>query len=101
VLTPKACHQGLRPKANLFGLEPLDGLILFPVLYICTVLLGAMVWGVALTIVLAAILRLLKWNQLPGYSSALLLYLVYPPHNPVLGTDTAPQYPRGRTGGAS
>ena len=93
MLTPKTCHQGLRPKASLFGLEPLDGLVLFPVLYICTVLLNAVVWGVALTLVLAVILRLLKWRQLPGYSSSLFLYLVYAPHSPVLGTETAPRYP--------
>jgi hypothetical protein len=100
MLRQKACHVGLRPKSQLFGLEPIDGLMLFVPLYVCTALLHRIVLGVAVTVLLAVVIRVLKWGRLPGYSSALLAFLTLPAHTPVLGRERAPHYPATRRGGA-
>jgi hypothetical protein len=94
MLEPKACHQGLEPKSNFFGLEALDVLLLVPPLYVCAVLLHQILLGIGVALVLAMALRVMKWGRLPGYSLALFLYLVLPEHNAALGYDRAPPYPR-------
>ena len=94
MLRAKNCHQGLRPRTRFFGIEPVDGLILFPPLYVCTALLHQLVLGIGLVVLLATVIRLLKWGALPGYSSALFDFLTLPSDSPVLGHDRAPKYPR-------
>ncbi len=101
MLRQKACHQGLQPRTRIFGLEPLDGLMLFPPLYLCTALLHDIALGIGVTVLLAVVIRLLKWGRLPGYTAALFAFLTTPAHTPVLGEDRAPRYPlRGIQRGA-
>ena len=93
MLKAKACHQGLRPRAQFFGLEVVDGFILLPLFYICGVLLGHLLLAVGLTGALAVVLRVIKWGRLPGYSSALVWFLLLEPFSVALGHDRAPAYP--------
>jgi len=94
MLHPKVCHQGLKPSTKFFGLELLDALLLFPVLYVCGVLLHQFFLGLVATLVMAAIIRIIKWGRLPGYTLDLALYLVVSPTQSALGYDPhAPQYP--------
>ena len=93
MLTSKHCHQGLRPRSNFFGLEPLDLLVLFPGIYICIVFLHRPFIGLILTGITALAIRVLKWGRLPGYTLSLATYLFVRDHNPVLGHDNGPHYP--------
>ena len=76
MLRPKPCHVGLRPRARIFGLEPLDVLLLFPALFVCAVLLGQLLLGLVVTVLLGVAIRVVKWDRLPGYSLTVLRYLV-------------------------
>ena len=96
MLQPKPCHQGLKPTSKMFGLEPLDAMLLFPCFYVCGVLAGHFLLGLGVTLVMAVIIRVIKWGRLPGYSMDLILYLVVRPASPALGYDHAPSYPRVR-----
>ena len=90
MLQPKACHQGLRPRTRLWGLEPVDCLLLFPALYVCVVFLKQPLLGALVTIMSALVLRIVKWGRLPGYTLSLGLCLVLSEHHAALGRDDAP-----------
>jgi hypothetical protein len=94
----KYCHQGLAPKSRIFGLEPLDLLVIIMAFYVSAVLMHQIALGLLVVAALTAILRFIKWGRLPGYSTALVLFLILPMHNLALGKDGAPSYPR-RSGG--
>ena len=94
MLGAKPCHQGLQPKAHFFGLEVVDGFILLPLFYVCGVLLGHLLLALGMTGALAVVLRVIKWGRLPGYSSALLRFLLLEPFSVALGHDRAPTYPK-------
>lgn len=93
MLRAKSCHAGLQPRSRIFGLEPLDILLLFPALFVCAVLLGQLVLGLVVTVLLGVAIRVVKWDRLPGYSLTVLRYLAISQHNSALGTDHAPPYP--------
>ena len=95
MLRAKPCHAGLHPKSKVFGLEPLDILLLFPALFVCVVLLGQLVLGLVVTVLLGVAIRVVKWDRLPGYSLTVLRYLVFNQHHCALGYDRAPPYPGG------
>ena len=95
MLVRKPCHAGLKPRSRFFGLEPIDILTLAPGFHLCSVVLGRPVVAVGVTVACGVALRLLKWGRLPGYSMALLMYLLLPAHAGVFGEDRgAPGFPR-------
>lgn len=93
MLQVKPCHTGLRPRVRFFGLEPVDTLFLFPGLYVCVVFLKQPILGAVLTVLLAVILRLLKWGKLPGYTLALFKHVFVSSNHAALGDDRVPPYP--------
>ena len=86
----KKCHPGLRPKSRLFGLEPLDLLLLTPGFFVASVLLQRLGLALVVTALTGLALYGLKWGKLPGYSIALGRYLAFPRHCGVIEGDRLP-----------
>jgi hypothetical protein len=58
------------------------------------VVLGRPVVAVLVTLATAVALRILKWGRLPGYTLTLVQFLTLPNHQPALGYDRIPRFPR-------
>lgn len=89
----KVCHQGLKVRSTLFGLEALDILLLCPCFYLASVVAGSMLLAVLVCAGLAVALRLSAWGKLPGFTAAAMAYAASGNVLDGLGRDDVPGRP--------
>src|SRR5690606_5404672 len=86
----KACHPGLRARSRFLGLEPVDMLLIVPPYFLFAVVLERLELGLIAAFFTGLALYMIKRGRLPGFTLALLRYLMLPSYSSAMGHDTVP-----------
>jgi hypothetical protein len=95
VLRAKPCHRFLARRAGVLGLEAFDLLLIFPVLFVGSIVAGNLLLALVATALSAACLAALKWNKLPGYTQDLVRYVFERNHHSAFGSGSVAPQPHG------
>ena len=96
--TVKHCQQGLKPVTTFLGLEPIDAVALAIPFVFCLIVLDSLFLAVIVPGLLGGCVRLIKLGKLPGYSFALIGYLLINRNQSAFGNDDVPLYPEVSNG---